>query len=197
MPYLVPDRFNDKVAVITGAGSGIGRATALRLAAEGAEVFVHDVNPDSLAESVSMITSAGGTAVSRVGDVSERSECFDAIAEAVEAFGRLDVLVNVAGIAGAFHFADMTEAQYRRMAAVNMDAPFFFCKLVSRVSLMFCIVLEMLYKGIYESPFSSLKSRPRIGLMLIERRFLDSIFSPRTKSSSMGHISPLTAIGLS
>jgi len=56
------------------------------------------------------------------------SECFDAIAEAVEAFGRLDVLVNVAGIAGAFHFADMTEAQYRRMAAVNMDAPFFFCQ---------------------------------------------------------------------
>ena len=81
MPYLVPGRFNDKVAFITGAGSGIGRATALRLAAEGAEVF-----------------------------------------------GRLDVLVNVAGIAGAFHFADMTEAQYRRMAAVNMDAPFFFCQ---------------------------------------------------------------------
>jgi NAD(P)-dependent dehydrogenase (short-subunit alcohol dehydrogenase family) len=128
MPYLVPGRFNDKVAFITGAGSGIGRATALRLAAEGAEVFLHDVNAESLAESVSLITSAGGTAVSRVGDVSERSECFDAIAEAVEAFGRLDVLVNVAGIAGAFHFADMTEAQYRRMAAVNMDAPFFFCQ---------------------------------------------------------------------
>ena len=128
MPYLVPGRFNDKVAFITGAGSGIGRATALRLATEGAEVFLHDVNAESLAESVSMITAAGGTAVSRVGDVSERSECFDAIAEAVEAFGRLDVLVNVAGIAGAFHFVDMTEAQYRRMAAVNMDAPFFFCQ---------------------------------------------------------------------
>jgi meso-butanediol dehydrogenase / (S,S)-butanediol dehydrogenase / diacetyl reductase len=128
MPYLVPGRFNDKVAFITGAGSGIGRATALRLATEGAEVFLHDVNAESLAESVSMITSAGGTAVSRVGDVSERAECFDAVAEAVEAFGRLDVLVNVAGIAGAFHFVDMTEAQYRRMAAVNMDAPFFFCQ---------------------------------------------------------------------
>ena len=57
MPYLVPGRFNDKVAFITGAGSGIGRATALRLAAEGAEVFLHDVNAESLAESVSMITS--------------------------------------------------------------------------------------------------------------------------------------------
>lgn len=126
--YVIPDRFKDKVAFITGAGSGIGRATALRLAAEGAEVFIHDVNAESLAETVSLITSAGGTAVSRVGDICERSECFDAIAEALEAFGRLDVLVNVAGIAGGYHVTEMTEAQYRRMVAVNMDAPFFFCQ---------------------------------------------------------------------
>lgn len=128
MGYEVPDRFSGRVAVVTGAGSGIGRATAIRLAAEGAEVFAHDVNADSLAETVSMITAAGGTTVSRVGDVSERSECFGAIGEAIEAFGRLDVLANVAGIAGAAHFTDYTEAQYRRMVAVNMDAPFYFCQ---------------------------------------------------------------------
>jgi len=128
MQYVVPGRFNDKVALITGAGSGIGRATAIRLSAEGAEVFLHDVNADSLAETVGLITAAGGTAVSRVGDVSDRSECFDTVAEAIEAFGRLDVLANVAGIAGAFHFTEMTEAQYRRMTAINMDAPVFFCQ---------------------------------------------------------------------
>lgn len=128
MGYVIPDRFDGKVAFITGAGSGIGRATAIRLAAEGAEVFAHDVNADSLAETVSMIVAEGGTVASRVGDVSERSECFDAIAEAIEAFGRLDVLANIAGIAGANHFVDVTEAQYRRMIAVNMDAPFFFCQ---------------------------------------------------------------------
>jgi len=128
MGYVIPDRFDGKVAFITGAGSGIGRATAVRLAAEGAEVFAHDVNADSLAETVSMIVAEGGTVASRVGDVSARSECFDAIAEAIEAFGRLDVLANIAGIAGANHFVDVTEAQYRRMIAVNMDAPFFFCQ---------------------------------------------------------------------
>ena len=128
MGYVIPDRFDGKVAFVTGAGSGIGRATAVRLAAEGAEVFAHDVNADSLAETVSMIVATGGTVASRVGDVSERSECFDAIAEAIEAFGRLDVLANIAGIAGANHFVDVTEAQYRRMIAVNMDAPFFFCQ---------------------------------------------------------------------
>jgi NAD(P)-dependent dehydrogenase (short-subunit alcohol dehydrogenase family) len=128
MPYVVPGRFNEKVAFLTGAGSGIGRASALRLSAEGAEVFLHDVNAESLAETVSMITADGGTAVSRVGDVSERGECFAAIDEAIEAFGRLDVLANIAGIAGAFHFTEMTEAQYRRMVAINMDAPFFFCQ---------------------------------------------------------------------
>jgi len=128
MGYVIPDRFDGKVAFITGAGSGIGRATAVRLAAEGAEVFAHDVNADSLAETVSMIVAEGGKVASRVGDVSARSECFDAIAEAIEAFGRLDVLANIAGIAGANHFVDVTEAQYRRMIAVNMDAPFFFCQ---------------------------------------------------------------------
>lgn len=128
MQNIIPGRFADKVAVLTGAGSGIGRASALRLAAEGAEVFAHDVNADALAETVSMITANGGTVVSRVGDISERAECFDAIAEAVDAFGRIDVLANIAGIAGAFHVTEMTEAQYRRMVAVNMDAPFFFCQ---------------------------------------------------------------------
>ncbi|MEX1217193.1 MAG: SDR family oxidoreductase [Acidimicrobiales bacterium] len=128
MKHTIPNRFAKKVALITGAGSGIGRATALRFSAEGAEVFLHDVNPDSLAETVSLCIDAGGTAVSRVGDVSKRSECFASVDEAIGAFGRLDVLVNVAGIAGAFHFPDMTEDQYRRMTAINMDAPFFFCQ---------------------------------------------------------------------
>ena len=128
MPYVIPGRFDGKVAFLTGAGSGIGRASSVRLAAEGAEVFLHDMNAESLAETVSMITSAGGTAVSRIGDVTDRAECFAAIAEAIEVFGRLDLLVNVAGLAGGYHFTDMTEEQYRRMAAVNMDAPFFFCQ---------------------------------------------------------------------
>lgn len=128
MGNVVPGRFADKVALITGAGSGIGRATATRLAAEGARVFGHDVNADGLAETAATITANGGAIQTRVGDVTSRAECFGAVAAAVEAFGKLDVLGNVAGIAQSVHFAEMTEASYRRMMAVNMDAPFFFCQ---------------------------------------------------------------------
>jgi meso-butanediol dehydrogenase / (S,S)-butanediol dehydrogenase / diacetyl reductase len=128
MGNVVPGRFEGKVALITGAGSGIGRATAVRLAAEGASVFGHDVNGEALAETAETITAAGGAVQTRTGDVTSRSECFDAVAAAVAAFGKLDVLGNVAGIAQSLHVTEMTEEQYRRMVAINQDAPFFFCQ---------------------------------------------------------------------
>src|SRR5690349_7768992 len=88
MGNVVEGRFEGKVALITGGGSGIGRATAIRLAAEGAEVFAHDVNADGLAETAATISAAGGTVETRVGDVTERQECIDTVAAAVAAFGR-------------------------------------------------------------------------------------------------------------
>jgi meso-butanediol dehydrogenase / (S,S)-butanediol dehydrogenase / diacetyl reductase len=128
MGNVVEGRFAGKVALITGAGSGIGRATATRLAAEGASIFGHDVNGEALAETATTITAAGGTVETRVGDVTSRSECFDTVAAAVAAFGKLDVLGNVAGIAQSIVFTEMTEDAYRRMVAINQDAPFFFCQ---------------------------------------------------------------------
>ena len=91
-------RLQDKVALITGAGSGIGRESALLFASEGATVVVVDVNEDSGRESVAQIEAAGGTALYVHADVSCQSECENMIAQAEQQFGKLNVVFNNAGI---------------------------------------------------------------------------------------------------
>jgi NAD(P)-dependent dehydrogenase (short-subunit alcohol dehydrogenase family) len=118
-------RFDGKVALITGAGSGIGREVTLRLTAEGATVFGHDRDGARLAETVEL---AGGGLVTRVGDVTDPDECKATVAACVAEHGRLDVLGNVAGIARSEHVVDVTVEQYRQMMGVNLDAYFFFCQ---------------------------------------------------------------------
>jgi len=118
-------RFTGKVALITGAASGIGRAVTLRLAREGASVFAHDVNADGLAETVALAAGADGVVRTRAGDISSPTECRETVAACRDAFGRIDVLGNIAGIARAEHFADVSEDSYRRMMGVNVDGYFF------------------------------------------------------------------------
>ena len=97
----------------------------MRLAEEGADVFGHDINSDGLEKTAKLVGDAGGTMSRRQGDCSSRAECRAAVEECVRAYGRLDVLGNVAGIASAEHFTDVTEEQYRRMMGVNVDGYFF------------------------------------------------------------------------
>jgi meso-butanediol dehydrogenase / (S,S)-butanediol dehydrogenase / diacetyl reductase len=115
-------RFAGKVAVITGAGSGIGQATALRLAAEGAQVLGLDINAEGLAATKAQ---ADGVVEIRTTDITQLSECRAAIDDAVSRFGSLDILGNIAGIARAEHVTDVTEAAYRQMMGVNVDGYFF------------------------------------------------------------------------
>jgi NAD(P)-dependent dehydrogenase (short-subunit alcohol dehydrogenase family) len=116
-------RFDGRVALVTGAGSGIGRAVALRLVSEGASVFAVDVDAAGLEKTVSRATADRLTA--HVADLREPAACRDVVDACVAAFGRLDVLGNIAGIYLAGHATDVTVEDYRRLMAVNLDACFF------------------------------------------------------------------------
>jgi len=118
-------RFEDKVAMVTGAASGMGRATALRLASEGANVFAIDVDSAGLAATEADAKAEGGEISTAVVDVTQRAQCFEAVASAVSNFGRLDVLANVAGIVRFGHTAEVPEQEWNLVMAVNVSGPFF------------------------------------------------------------------------
>jgi NAD(P)-dependent dehydrogenase (short-subunit alcohol dehydrogenase family) len=116
------DRFVGKVALVTGAGSGIGRAVARRLAGEGASVLAVDVDADGLRATKA---SAGEALVTFEADLGDPERCRAAVDECVAQFGGVDVLGNVAGIFRAHHATDVTMDEYRRIMSVNLDAYFF------------------------------------------------------------------------
>jgi NAD(P)-dependent dehydrogenase (short-subunit alcohol dehydrogenase family) len=91
-------RLRDKVALITGAGGGIGRESAVLFAREGASIAAVDVNEQAAAETVALVEKAGGRAIASRADVSKDADCRQMVAAAEKAFGRLDVLFNNAGI---------------------------------------------------------------------------------------------------
>lgn len=133
------NRFAGKVALITGAGSGIGREVSLQLASEGAQVFGVDINAAALDAVAAEFTASevgadpsestnSATLVAHTADLSDPQACKDAVAACVEQFGRMDVLGNIAGIAASSHLADVTVEQYRRIMGVNTDACFFMCQ---------------------------------------------------------------------
>ena len=126
-------RFVDRVAVVTGGASGIGRATALRLAAEGARVAVVDRSSDGAEETVRLVAAAGGSARAFPCDVAD-SDSVRAAAAAVEAaFGPVDVLANVAGVgdtAGMEGIEGVSDARWALTLAVNLSGPFHWCRAV-------------------------------------------------------------------
>lgn len=113
-------KFSGKTALVTGSGAGIGRATALKFATEGANVVVSDIHVPGGEETVAMIHAAGGTAMFQHADVSKTADVEALVAGAVDQYGQLDCAVNNAGIEGTIApFADQAEANYDAIMAVN------------------------------------------------------------------------------
>ena len=130
-----PLRFADRAAFVTGAGSGIGRETALLLARDGARVACSDVNETGLAGTVEQIEKAGGVALALRCDVSDSQAIAAAIARAADEFGGLSVLCNVAGVLHLEHTERVSDADWQRVLAVNLNGTFF----ASRAALPFLL----------------------------------------------------------
>lgn len=114
-----------QVAIVTGAGNGIGRAISLRLAGEGAVVAVTDID-GSAADSVSNeITSMGGRSLATVLDVTNKDQVVEAVSRTTAAFGRLDIMVNNAGVLGLAPAMDVTEEDWDRHMSVNAKGVLF------------------------------------------------------------------------
>ncbi len=111
-----------KVAVVTGAGAGIGRASALRLARAGAAVVANDLDPDAASATAEAIRTAGGRAEAHPGDVTAAGLADALVARAVESFGALSIFHANAGGARPEPMDDMTEAAYREVMTLNLDA---------------------------------------------------------------------------
>lgn len=121
-------RLNDKVAIITGAASGIGRATAVRFAQEGAEVVLVDILEEPGLETLRLVKKGGGTGLFVRADLSKSDDVQNVVEESIKNFGRVNILFNNAGIFEFGTVVDCSEEAWDRMMAVNLKSMFLTCK---------------------------------------------------------------------
>jgi NAD(P)-dependent dehydrogenase (short-subunit alcohol dehydrogenase family) len=129
-------RFDGKVAIVTGAGQGLGRAYAEALAAEGASVVIAEINEGNAKDVAEAITADGGTALAVRTDVTDPDSCAAMVQAAVDQFGTVDILVNNAAIYDGLHmeaFEDLEIAEWERVMAVNVKGTWLATRAVSPI----------------------------------------------------------------
>jgi 3-oxoacyl-[acyl-carrier protein] reductase len=145
-------RLKDKVSIITGAGQGIGEATALKFAREGAKVAVCDINEATVEQTVRKIQDLGGDAIGFVIDVTDKQSIARMVEGVMAKWGRIDTLVNNAGIVQDAQFKKMTDEQFERVIDVNLKGVYNCTKAVVDIMLeqnSGCILNASSIVGIY------------------------------------------------
>jgi NAD(P)-dependent dehydrogenase (short-subunit alcohol dehydrogenase family) len=122
--------FQNNVVLITGAASGIGRATALHFARAGAILSVYDLNEEGLEDTCGMVEGSGNGFLKTMGDVSDPQQVDNCVQRTVETYGSVDILVNAAGIFKGQKFPEMTVEDWDKMIAVHLRGTFLFSKAV-------------------------------------------------------------------
>ena len=166
------DRVKDRIAVVTGAGSGIGQASAIRLAEEGAKVICADINLESATQTASQITAAGFVAEGYAIDIADSQACTSIVDYAVSKYGAIDILVNNAGVnlPGVFH--EVTNETIDRTLNVNVKGAMY----LTRAALPFMlknsrgsIVNMSSVNGLVSEPYLSVYSASKGAIVMFTR----------------------------
>lgn len=129
--------WDEKVVVITGAASGMGRAAALRFASAGASMVIADINLEGLADTANLVDREGGRASITEADVSQRSDVERMVATAMEVYGRVDVMIANAGIGGGqYHLLETPDEAWDRVIAVNLKGVFLCGQVAARAMVL-------------------------------------------------------------